>query len=141
MRAEVECGARCYSQNPPLSFSNAGLKVRAIQNRIAKYFYDPISRQNELAVQFFLLTKTWKRDTSHLSSVHQICAHPSYLSIIAMGEPVVPLILSELKREPNHWFWALEAITRTNPIKPEHRGKIRKMAEDWISWGKEQNLI
>ena len=35
-----------------------------------------------------------------------------YQRIIGMGLPVVPLILEELEREPDQWFWALEAITK-----------------------------
>jgi len=39
--------------------------------------------------------------------------------MIGLGWPVVPLILEELNREPNQWFWALEAITEQNPVPPE----------------------
>ena len=46
-----------------------------------------------------------------------------------MGEPVVPLILDELRREPDHWFWALEAITEENPVRPEDVGIVRRMAD------------
>ena len=38
-----------------------------------------------------------------------------YQRIIGLGLPVVPLILEELNREPNQWFWALEAITEQKP--------------------------
>ncbi len=37
-----------------------------------------------------------------------------YQRIIGIGWPVVPLILDELQREPDQWFWALEAITDEN---------------------------
>jgi hypothetical protein len=29
----------------------------------------------------------------------------------------------ELQREPDQWFWALEAITRENPVPAEAAGK------------------
>ena len=61
--------------------------------------------------------------------------------IIGMGMPVVPLILEDLRRRPNHWFWALEAITEQNPVPPEELGKVQQMADAWIEWGIQQGLI
>jgi hypothetical protein len=62
--------------------------------------------------------------------------HPAYQRIIGMGQPVVSLIMRELEREPDHWFWALSAITAANPVKPEQRGKLKQMAQAWIEWGR-----
>jgi len=59
-----------------------------------------------------------------------------YQQIIGMGEAVVPLLLEELQREPDQWFWALEAITQENPVPPESAGKVRPTAEAWAAWGK-----
>lgn len=43
------------------------------------------------------------------------------------------MILRELEREPDHWFWALQSI----PVEPEQRGRLTQMAGIWIQWGKE----
>jgi hypothetical protein len=64
-----------------------------------------------------------------------------YQQIIGMGLPAVPLILDELQRAPDQWFWALEAITAENPVPPEAAGKVRLMAQAWIEWGKQRGLI
>jgi len=64
-----------------------------------------------------------------------------YQHIIGMGMAAVPLILEELRREPHHWFWALEAITEQNPVPPEALGKIQRMADAWVDWGIRQGLI
>jgi hypothetical protein len=64
----------------------------------------------------------------------------SYQQIIGLGYAAVPLILCELKRRPADWFWALSAITREDPIKPEHAGNIAAMTDDWIQWGKDRGL-
>lgn len=72
-----------------------------------------------------------------LSALSQKVIHPAYQRIIGMGEQVVPLLLQELERQPNHWFWALKAITGASPIKPEHRGRISQMAQDWLEWGRD----
>jgi hypothetical protein len=64
-----------------------------------------------------------------------------YQRIIGMGWLAVPLILDELRREPDQWFWALEAITEENPVPPDASGYVRRTAEVWINWGRERGLI
>jgi len=64
-----------------------------------------------------------------------------YQRIVGMGLSAVPLILEELRREPDQWFWALEAITEENPVPPEAAGKVREMARAWIDWGKRHGLL
>jgi hypothetical protein len=41
-----------------------------------------------------------------------------------------------LEREPDQWFWALQAITEEDPVPPPSRGKVREMALAWIEWGR-----
>jgi hypothetical protein len=64
-----------------------------------------------------------------------------YQRIIGMGLPVVPLILEELRREPDQWFWALEAITDENPVPAEDAGNVRAMADAWIEWGRQHGHL
>lgn len=52
-----------------------------------------------------------------------------------MGEGAVPLLLAELRREPDDWFWALHAITGANPVPAASRGDLRAMTEAWLQWG------
>jgi hypothetical protein len=52
-----------------------------------------------------------------------------------MGERAVPLLLGELRQEPDDWFWALHAITRASPVPEESRGNLRAMAAAWLQWG------
>ena len=82
----------------------------------------------------------WK---SHprLSSVTRIASDPVYQRIIGMGEKAVPLILRELQKEPDHWFLALHYITGADPVKSDHRGVLKLMAEDWIEWGRRHGFI
>lgn len=83
------------------------------------------------------LANSWRNQTSLLSSVAKIAAHPAYQKIIGMGEDVVPLILSDLAQNgPDHWFWALAAITRENPITDGMAGNMEQMTEAWLTWGK-----
>ena len=50
------------------------------------------------------------------------------------GLPAVPLILAELRRELDHWFWALRAITGEDPVPAERRGNMKEMVEIWLEW-------
>jgi hypothetical protein len=99
------------------------------------------SEQTEEARRFRSLAEVWHRETAALSSVSQMAMHPAYQEIIGMGRDAVPLILKELQQTPGHWFWALRAITGDDPVKPEHRGRVREMAAAWVEWGKERGYI
>jgi hypothetical protein len=91
--------------------------------------------------RFRRLAAEWKQQSRYLSNTAQMAMLPSYQRIIGMGLPAVPFLLEELQREPNQWFWALEAITEENPVPAEANGKVRRMAEAWIEWGKRNGFI
>jgi hypothetical protein len=92
----------------------------------------------EQAARFETLAEQWKHDTAHLSNIAKKALHPAYQEIIGMGERAVPLLLAELKREPDDWFWALNAITGANPVSPASRGNVQAMAAAWLLWGAEK---
>src|SRR5438067_557852 len=91
--------------------------------------------------RFRRLAQEWKERSRFLSNTAQMAMLPPYQRIIGIGEPAVPLILEELEREPDQWFWALEMITEQNPVPPEAAGKVRLMAQAWIEWGKKQGYL
>jgi hypothetical protein len=91
----------------------------------------------ELRSIFQDLADKWRKETGHLSSMQAMVMSQPYQSIIGMGEPVVWLILEELKARPDHWFWALMHITRENPVPVEHSGNLMLMTADWLEWGKQ----
>jgi hypothetical protein len=94
-----------------------------------------------LQARFRMLAQAWKRDVLNCSSVTQMAIHPAYQQIIGMGPDALPLILRELRREPNHWFWALRAITGEDPVSPGSRGRLSEMAEAWLRWGRQRGLL
>lgn len=89
----------------------------------------------EIHDRFQRFAAAWKQEARHLSNSAQMAMLPSYQRIIGLGLAAVPLLLKELQNEPNQWFWALESITDDNPVRPEHLGKVRLMAQDWLEWG------
>ncbi len=94
--------------------------------------------RQEWEQRFLDLVGTWKRERGHHSSSAKLAEHPAYQQIIAMGRDVVPLLLRELAREPDHWFRALHTLTGADPVPPESRGKLREMADAWLHWAREQ---
>ena len=78
----------------------------------------------------------WKKATLFTSSITEIATRPAYQQIIGMGKAALPLIFAELRREPDHWFWALKAITGDDPVPPAARGDMERMAQAWLVWAK-----
>ena len=100
-----------------------------------------ITPESSVRERFQRLAAEWKEQSRYLSNTAQMALLKPYQRIIGMGPLVVPLILEELRREPDQWFWALESITEVNPVPPEAMGKVRLMAEAWIRWGEQQGLL
>ena len=87
---------------------------------------------------FLAQARRWKEERGPTSSTTEMAMCPSYQRIIGLGPAAVPLILRELEREPNHWFWALKAITGEDPVPDASRGKVPEMSRLWVEWGRRQ---
>ena len=96
----------------------------------------PSARQFEKAdaIVFYSNNPAWKAERGPLSSITAMAMHPAYQRIIGLGPAAVPLLLRELEREPDHWFWALKSITGEDPVSPADRGKLRAMTQAWLNW-------
>jgi len=97
--------------------------------------------QQELRQRFDRLAEQWREDCKHSSFVTDRAMHPAYQQIIGMGRDALPLILEDLQRKPDHWFWALRAITGEDPVPPESKGKLREMTAAWLKWAREQQHV
>jgi hypothetical protein len=95
----------------------------------------------ELRERFEQLKDEWKAQSRYLSNTAQMAMLWPYQQIIGMGSAAVGLILAELHKETDHWFWALEAITGENPVPPEAAGKVEQMAKAWIDWGRRKGFF
>jgi hypothetical protein len=104
-----------------------------------EHYYLPVSRQwARPDIRFYTLKVEWENDTAHLSSVTEMAMHPAYQQIIGMGVIALPYIFTEIRKKPDHWFWALKSITGEDPVTPGQRGKIKEMTECWLRWAKDQ---
>jgi hypothetical protein len=93
-----------------------------------------------LRQRFQELVRQWKAATLLLSSTTDMAMHPAYQQIIGMGPVALPLLIEELRREPDHWFWALQAITGVNPVPAQDRGDTTRMTQAWLAWADQQGL-
>jgi len=97
-------------------------------------------RAKSVEERFRELAATWRQDRGPSSLMHRLTMHVAYQQIIGMGAGVVPCILKELEARPDWWFWALTAITGVDPVPPDHNGKLRLMAQDWLRWARDNGF-
>lgn len=76
----------------------------------------------------------WKEETWMLSSITDKIQDPAYVRIIALGPKAIPLILAELEREPDYWFWALRMLTDEDPVPADADFDVAVKA--WLDWGR-----
>ncbi|MGA2704560.1 MAG: hypothetical protein ABSH35_26125 [Isosphaeraceae bacterium] len=96
-------------------------------------------QQQDVARRFQGLATRWIATTRYRSNTQALRNHAVYQELVALGEPVVPLILLELERQPRvSWFIVLTGITGENPVPPAHAGQVNAMARTWIDWGRQR---
>ncbi|MHB8383657.1 MAG: hypothetical protein ACYDC3_15120, partial [Candidatus Binataceae bacterium] len=85
------------------------------------------------------LANRWRSESQYLSSAKNAMALESYRQIVNMGQPVIGLILLELKERPHFWFGALRELTGEKQI-----GKnltFKEAVAAWLKWGHENNYF
>ncbi|MGA7784129.1 MAG: hypothetical protein WB997_05745 [Candidatus Acidiferrales bacterium] len=104
-----------------------------------------LGADQSLEKRFHIQADKWARETGSLSSPAQKMSHPSYQAILGMGrenkDEVTRLLLRDLQENRRQWFWALSYITHDNPITQKEAGKIDKMIESWVNWGRSKGLL
>ena len=99
---------------------------------------NPAPVKTDIELQVVRLLSRWREETAYLSSSTAIAGHPAYLELIALGPVALPFLFRDLEQtEDGHLSKALTAITGAHPIPPEERGQIRKIAETWLRWARE----
>lgn len=90
----------------------------------------------------------WREDTSLFSSVQR--NHPAFILCKKMAEKewdrklVITAILKKIEKDLT-WFTVILYDIVPKEEQPdfleEYRGKITKITESWIKWGKEKNYL
>lgn len=91
--------------------------------------------RDETRRRFEALSRRWREETRWCSSTTEIAIHPAYQAIIGIGSAALPMILTELRRGADYWFWALKAISNEDPVPPADRGDVARMRAAWLNWG------
>jgi hypothetical protein len=97
--------------------------------------------RSAVAERFHALAERWRVETEFASSPSSMFMNAAYQEIIGMGPDVLPFILKDLAETRSHWFWALRAITGVDPVDPQYRGHVGRMADQWLEWGHAQGLL
>ena len=84
------------------------------------------------------LLGSWREETRYLSDSTKITGHPAYQELIALGPAALPFLFRDLERTGDgHLSKALTAITGARPVPDDVRGQMRKVAEAWLRWAKD----
>lgn len=102
-------------------------------------FDPPAHSSADLGREFYALVQKWRAETATQSSLTRVVLHPSYQRIMAMGRPVLPFILHELRQKPDHWMWALTFIVGSDPAKGETTLAGARLA--WLRWAEENAVF
>jgi hypothetical protein len=113
----------------------------AIKKSLQRLVVGSATRTEDIAVKFSVLVELWRKDTEFSSSSTSIVEHAAYREIVSWGDRAVPLILRDLELNGGHWFNALQELTGVNPVDASDAGRVRKMREAWLNWGRENKLI
>lgn len=74
----------------------------------------------------------WREKSKFMSSSLDMATLPEYQRIIGLGPAAVPLIVQELRKGVDHWFWALVAIVGEDHGVGAHT--VSDAATKWIAW-------
>jgi hypothetical protein len=102
-------------------------------------FPSPAQSAFRLERKFSQLSRQWKHETGHFSVIARRYQFPAYKAIMDMKSAAIPLILKELKREPDRWFSALQELTGENPAKDAIN--FYEAVDNWIAWGVSKGMI
>ena len=107
--SQVDLGSQLFGYDPTEPYGSEASQI-ATDTIVAAFARDTLAEQ-----KFKSLTRQWHDECLLSSSITEICTNLAYQQIIGMGAEALPFIFRELRREPDHWFWALQAITCENP--------------------------
>ncbi|MDE2838145.1 MAG: N-6 DNA methylase [Chloroflexota bacterium] len=141
----IQWEVRCKYEQAEIARLEADSIIEEIGNEINGLWDIPSHReqgrrQSHLAELFGRLAEEW-RESRQAGDVHQMVTHMAYQRIIGLGMPVVPYILQELQAKPDHWYWALGAITGEDPVPQEAQGDLWRMTAAWLEWGRKRGCI
>jgi hypothetical protein len=98
-------------------------------------------RQMNVANEFNALATEWAQHCDRVSFSSKISSyldHPSYRSIVALGEPAIPLIVERYRQDDLPWGFALQEITGVKMIEDPGSFKPKEVKRRWLEWWDER---
>jgi hypothetical protein len=99
------------------------------------------SEEKPLAERFGELVREWKATRDTTGTTSRMIRNPAYQSILRLGPNAITLVLEEMRKEPDEWFYALAYLSGENPIPDACRGRFGPMRDAWLKWGRENGYI
>lgn len=138
VRARAEIAG--YSERPTsmMGYGAESQRLARVYINVVRHATKPATRYRAtVAERFEKLKRQWRSETMLSSSTTDLVLNANYQQIIALGDEVIPLLLREMETEPNHWGWALRAITGCDPVPNQDAGRLKRIAKAWVRWGRE----
>src|SRR6266496_3916891 len=87
------------------------------EDQAIRYVREPAPEERSVSLkqEFERLAAKWKEETAFHSSLSIKYTHPAYQRIIGMGLMGLPLVLRDLERNPERWFYALKFMAGEDP--------------------------
>jgi len=97
--------------------------------------------QGSLAAHFDALTQQWAAHCARValsSNMADYLNAPSYRSLVALGNPAIPLIIERYKRDNLPWGFALDDITGLHMIPNRNSYNPPSTKRLWLEWWESQ---
>jgi hypothetical protein len=88
-------------------------------------------------------SREWISETFYISSPDSMRKNRNFHRLLSFREAIVPFALQKVKTKGDRvrWMVLLKDAAAVDPVPPHKRGMTDAMADEWINWGKEKNLI
>jgi hypothetical protein len=87
------------------------------------------------------LLRIWRDQTAYCSSSTQITGHAAYQELMTLGPAALPALFRDLEQSGDgHLSKALTGLTGAHPVPAEDRGQVRKIADTWLKWARENGI-
>lgn len=101
------------------------------------------SQEDARRMAFEQRSNNWIAETAVFSSISSITRHEEFNALLEMGDSAVKFSLERLLAGELHvhWFPLLKRLSGEDPVRPEDRGVVNRMAEEWIRWGQSKGHL
>jgi hypothetical protein len=133
VRSRLRAAKRSYGFKQPVF----GVRIRYKRSYLERALED------SARTLFDVKASEWLADTSWVSSMSVVTAHPAFDDIKRLGDRAVKFTLQRMAGGDVHlqWFPLLHDLAGIDPVQPEARGFVPQMTDAWLQWGRQTGRI